>query len=105
MDEERLKLILDIEDQAQRLYDQAVTETGLLPRQAEEQVKLLIENMYKQAEAEAKDKIDALCDPQIVKDVLAKNMQKMQRREALATANMPKAVNYILQNLLGKSNK
>lgn len=104
MDEERLKRILDVEDEAQMLYEQAVLETNLIPAKAEEQVKLLIDQARQQAEADAKKLINSLCDPQHVKDVLDKNMQKMQQREALADANMPKAVQFVLQNLLRESN-
>lgn len=104
MDEERLKRILDIEMQGEMLYDRAVRETNLLPIQAEEQARLLVEQSRQEAETEAQKLMESLCDPEHIKKVLDQNMQKIQQREALAAANMTKAVNFVLQSLLRKNN-
>ena len=105
MNEERLRQILEIEAQAQTLYDQALSETNIIPAQAEAQVRELIETTKKQAEDDAAKLIDEICDPLIIQSVLKKNIQKMQQREALANANMPKAVDYVLQSILKVNSK
>lgn len=105
MNEERLRQILEIEAQAQTLYDQALSETNIIPAQAEAQVRELIETTKKQAEDDAAKLIDEICDPLIIQSVLKKNIQKMQQREAMANANMSKAVDYVLQSILKVNSK
>jgi len=105
VNEERLRQILEIEAQAQTLYDQALSETNIIPAQAEAQVRELIETTKKQAEDDAAKLIDEICDPLIIQSVLKKNIQKMQQREAMANANMSKAVDYVLQSILKVNSK
>lgn len=105
MNEERLRQILEIEAQAQTLYDQALSETNIIPAQAEAQVRELIETTKKQAEDDAAKLIDEICDPLSIQSVLKKNIQKMQQREAMANANMSKAVDYVLQSILKVNSK
>ncbi len=100
MNEERLRKILEIENEAEALHEQASQEANTLPAQAEEQVRQLLEAAKKDAEVEAARLKGEICDPVSIQAVLTQNVQKMQQREALAKANMTKAINYVMQALL-----
>ena len=53
MNEERLKQILDAEEQAQTLYESAMQEADSLPEQAERRVQDLLEETRQKAELDS----------------------------------------------------
>ena len=103
MNEERLKQILEVEEQAQSLYEVAAKQAGTLPEQAEQAVQVLLDETRQKAEIDNARLTEEIINPKIIEDIVQQYAQRTTKRDALAQVNMPKAVDYVVQVLLGKS--
>ncbi len=103
MNEERLKQILEAEEQAQSLYEKTVKQAGALPEQAEQAVKTLLDETRQKAEIDSARLTEEIINPKIIEDIVHQYAQRTSLRDALAQVNMPKAIDYVVQVLLGKS--
>ena len=103
MNEERLKQILEAEEQAQSLYEMAVKKAETLPEQAKQAVQLLLEETRQKAELDGARLTEEIINPKIIEEIVQQYAQRTARRDALAQVNMPKAIDYVVQVLLGKS--
>jgi cell division septum initiation protein DivIVA len=101
MSEKSIQQVLEIEKQAQAIHEAAVREAQLLPVQAEQEAQALIEKAKADAQAEAQRLVaQAQADEQtsrITSDGEAKNKQT----DAVAKKNFDRAVNYILDRVVG----
>lgn len=102
MNEKRIQEVIDIEKQADAIFNQAVNEADRIPRQAELEAKALIENVRAEAEKEAK-KILANAE---AKDECNKIMDKaeaeIQHSQTLAKRNFDRSVTYVISRVLGR---
>lgn len=103
MNEERLKQILEAEEQAQSLYEMAVKKAETLPEQAKQAVQLLLEETRQKAELDSARLTEEIINPKIIEEIVQQYAQRTAKRDALAQVNMPKAIDYVVQVLLGKS--
>ncbi len=103
MNEERLKQILEAEEQAQSLYEMAVKKAETLPEQAKQAVQLLLEETRQKAELDGARLTEEIINPKIIEEIVQQYAQRTAKRDALAQVNMPKAIDYVVQVLLGKS--
>ena len=105
MNEERLKQILDAEEQAQTLYESAMKEANSLPEQAELKVQHLLEETRQKAELDSARLTEEIINPTIIDEIINEYAERTSHRDALAQINLPKAVDYIVQALLGTTQK
>ena len=103
MNEERLKQILEAEEQAQSLYEMAVKKAETLPEQAKQAVQVLLEETRQKAELDGARLTEEIINPKIIEEIVQQYAQRTAKRDALAQVNMPKAIDYVVQVLLGKS--
>lgn len=102
MNEERLKKILDAEERSQALYELAVLEAKSLPDEAEIVVKTMLDKTKQDAEIEGKLLIDQICNPEEIDKIVTQYAERAKQRDAMSQVNMPKAVDFVIQALLGK---
>ncbi len=105
MNEERLKQILDAEEQAQTLYESTMQEADSLPEQAERRVQDLLEVTRQKAELDSARLTEEIINPTIIDEIINEYAERTSHRDALAQINLPKAVDYIVQALLGTTQK
>ena len=103
MNEERLKQILEAEEQAQSLYEMASKKAGALPELAEHTVQALLEETKQKAERDGARLTEEIINPKIIEDIVNQYAQRTVQRDALAKVNLPKAVDYVIRALLGTS--
>lgn len=102
MNEERLKRILDAEQKAQAFYELAVMEAKSLPEQAEIVVKTMLDKTKQDAELEGEQLIDRICNPKEIEMIVTQYAERAKHRDELAQLNMPKAIDFVIKELLGK---
>ena len=101
MNEERLKQILEAEERAQSTYEMATKKAGSLPEQAEHAVETLLDETRHKAELDSARLTEEIINPKIIDDIVNQYAQRTTQRDVLAQENMPKAIDYVIQILLG----
>lgn len=101
MNEERLKQILDAEEEAQTLYETAVKNTNLLPEQAEREVETLLQETRQRAQIESDRLTEEIINPDIINEIVNQYASRTAQRDSLAEVNLPKAIDYVVRTLLG----
>jgi vacuolar-type H+-ATPase subunit H len=101
LNESRVRQILEIEHQAQAIYDAAVREAEQLPVQAEKEAAALVEKAQADAEAEAQQLV-AHAGAEECSTILAQAEEEAKRMEALAMGHFDHAVNYVLDQVVGR---
>ncbi len=101
MNEERLKRILQAEQKAQALYESASLESIQIVERAEAFVKTFLEETRKQTEIDAKQIQENICSPQAIEAISKKSATMRQDRMVKANKNLPAAVDWVLEMLLG----
>ena len=102
MNEERVRQILDIENQAQAIYQEAVHQAEELPDQAEREAQALIEKAHQDAQAQAQQLLDEAQAQDACDNVLHQARGEAERMENLARSHFDRAVGYVLDRLAGK---
>jgi len=103
LNDKRIEQILEIEKQAQAIYDQAVNEAEQLPVQAEKEAQALIEKARQNSEEEARQlTAKAKCEEECAQ-ILAEVEKKVKRTETLAASNFDHAVSYVLNRIIGRA--
>ena len=103
MNEKRIEQVLDIEKQAQAIFDAATREAEQLPANAEQEEHAMIAQARENAEAEARKIIEAAKGEDRAKDIVATMAKTNSDAEAKAKANLDKAVAYVLERVIGKA--
>lgn len=102
MDDKRLNQVLDIEKQAQEIYDSALAEASHIPLQAEKDAQDLLEKTRLEAEAGARKMIADAQTKDESQRILAEAAEKIQHDEILARSNFSRAVSFVIDRLTGK---
>ena len=102
MNEERVRQILDIESEAQTIYQKAVHEAEELPDQAEQESQALIEKAREDAQLQAQQLLDEAQAKDACDDVLRRAREEAERMENLARSHFDRAVGYVIGRLAGK---
>ncbi len=100
--DQRIQEILEIEKNAQAIYEQAVKEAEQLPVQAEKEAQAMIEKARADAEEEARQMISQAKAENEIAKISAEADEKVKRVETLAAANFHQAVSYVLNRVVGK---
>ena len=102
MNEERVRQILDIESQAQAIYQEAVHKAEDLPDQAEREAQTIIEKARKDAHAQAQQLLDQAQAQDACDSILHRARDEAEHMENLARSHFDRAVGYVLDRLAGK---
>ena len=102
MNENRIQQVLEVERQAQEIHEKAVSEAQQLPVQAEQEAQAIIDKARAEAQEEARKLVsDAQAEQEVAK-TLAQAGEKNRQVETLAMSNFDRAVNYILDRIIGR---
>ena len=102
MNEERVRQILDIESEAQAIYQKAVHEAEDLPDQAEQESQVLIEKARQDAQLQAQKILDEAQDQDACDDIVRRAREEAEHMENLALGHFDRAVGYVIARLAGK---
>jgi len=101
MNEKQIQQVLEIEKQAQEIHEAAVREAQQLPVQAEQEAQALIEKARVEAQAEAQKLVTQAQADDETGRILADAEETNKQMEAAAKKNFDRAVNYILERVVG----
>jgi vacuolar-type H+-ATPase subunit H len=103
VNEKNIQQVLEIEKKAQEVQEQAQREAQELPRLAEQEAQALIEKAKAEAQEEARKIIAEAQAEDKANEILADVERQDQELEARANANIEKAVNYVLERVIGRA--
>ncbi len=102
MNENRIQQVLEIEKQAQEIHDIAVRDAQQLPILADQESQAVIEKVRADAQDEARQLIANAQAKEETAHIVAEAEKKNHQVEALAMSNFDRAVNYILDRVVGR---
>ncbi len=102
MNEKRIQQVIEVEKQAQAIYDAALSEAEKLPRQAELDAQALIEKARREAEEEVRRMIASAQTGKEGNQILSQAEEKTLRLEKQAAMNLDRAVAYIVARVTGE---
>lgn len=102
MNEDRIQQVLQIEKQAQEIFDSATRDAEQILIQAEQEAEDLVENERTAAEEEARRLVASANVEEERKCILAEAEEKVNRTNNLATGHLDRAVNYVLNRVAGR---
>ncbi|MGB8981177.1 MAG: hypothetical protein WCC12_04830 [Anaerolineales bacterium] len=102
MNENRIRQVLDIEKKAQENYDAALNEAQKLPALAEQEAQDIVNKARAEAQAEARQIIARARAEGEIDRILAESEEKNRQLETLAMSNFDRAVNYLLDRVIGR---
>ena len=102
MDQKRIQQVLDIEKQAQEIHDAALKEAQQLPVTAEQEAQALIEKAKSEAQQQAREMVSGVKAEEEGARILSDVEEKNKQFEAQAMKNFDRAVNFVLERVVGK---
>lgn len=102
MNENRIQQVLEIEKQAQEIHEVAIRDAQQLPISADQESQAVIEKARADAQQEARDLIASAQAKEETARILVEAEEKNRQVEALAMSNFDRAVNYILDRVIGR---
>jgi vacuolar-type H+-ATPase subunit H len=102
VNERRVRQILDIESEAQAIYQEAVRKAEDLPTQAEREAQTIIEKTREDAHAQAQQLLDQAQGQDACDSILHQAREEMGHMEGLARSHFDRAVGYVLDRLTGR---
>ena len=103
LNEKHIQQVLQIEKQAQELHDAAVKEAQQLPVLAEQEAQALIEKAKAEAQQQAREMVSQVKADEESARILSEVEEKNKKFEALAMSNSDRAVNYVLERVIGRA--
>jgi vacuolar-type H+-ATPase subunit H len=102
MDEKRIQQVVEVEKQAQGIYEAALREAEKLPRQAELEAQAFIEKARKNAEEEVERMMATAQAEDEAKQILAQAEAKNLSLDQQVAKSSDRAVAFILSQLVGE---
>lgn len=102
MNEKQIQQVIEIEKRAQELHDAAVKEAQQLPVIAEQEAQGLIEKAKAEAEQEAREMLSKVQADEEGTRILSEVEEKSGQFETVAVSNLDRAVEYVLERVIGK---
>ena len=103
MNEKHIQQVLEIEKQAQEIHEAAVKEAQQLPVTAEQEAQALIEKTRAEAEQKAREMVSGVKADEESARILAEAEEKNKQFEGVAGSNLDRAVNYVLDRVIGRA--
>jgi vacuolar-type H+-ATPase subunit H len=102
MSDDRIQQVLQIEKEAQDLFDSANREAEQLLIQAEQEANSLVESEKAAAEEEARQLVGKADAEKESKRILTEADEKVNRTNNLAKGHFERAVSYVLNRVAGR---
>ena len=102
MNENRIRQVLEIEKRAQENYEAALREAQQLPTLAEQEAQQILNKARAEAQEEARQIVAKAKAEDEAAGILAEADEKNRQLEELAMSNFDRAVDYILDRVVGK---
>jgi vacuolar-type H+-ATPase subunit H len=102
MNEKRIQQVLEIEKQAQQLFEAATREAQQLPITADQEAQQLIEEARAAAQEEARQMVEKAQAVDEAARIMTEAQEKTRLLEKLTAANLDRAVAYVLEQVIGK---
>ncbi len=99
---DHVQQVLDIEKQAQAIYDAAMHEAEQFPKRAEQEAKALMDKARADAEGEARQMLSQAQAEEESARLLAQAQEDVRRMEVIAMSNFDRAVSFILDRVAGR---
>jgi vacuolar-type H+-ATPase subunit H len=103
MNENRIKQVLELEKKAQEIHETAMKEAQQLPVIAEQEAQALIEKVQAEAQQKAREMVSKVQADEESTRILSEAEEKNRQFEALAMSNFDRAVNYVLERVIGRA--
>jgi cell division septum initiation protein DivIVA len=103
LNEKHIQQVLDIEKQAQEIHDAALKEAQQLPVLAEQEAQALVEKAQAEAQQKAREMMAEVKADEENARILSEIEEKNKQFEAQAMGNLDRAVNYVLERVIGKA--
>ena len=103
MNEKQIQQVIAIEKRAQEIHEAAVKEAQQLPVTAEQEAQALIEKARAEAEQEAREMASKVQADEEGARILSEVEEKNRQFEAAAMKNIDRAVNYVLERVIGRA--
>ena len=103
MNEKYIQQVLDIEKHAQEIHDAAMKEAQQLPVTAEQEAQALIEKARAEAEQKAREMVSGVKADEEGARILAEAEEKNKQFETVAMGNLDRAVDYVLDRVIGRA--
>ena len=103
MNEKHIQQVLEIEKQAQEIHEAALREAQQLPLMAEQEAQALIEKAKAEAQQQAREMVSDVKAEEENARILSEVEEKNKQFEALALSNLDRAVNYVLERVIGRA--
>jgi vacuolar-type H+-ATPase subunit H len=102
MNDERVQQVLQIEKQAQEIFDSATRDAEQLLIQAEQEAETLIEKTRTSAQEEARQLVAKADAKEERERILAESEENINRTNNLAKGHLDRAVGYVLDRVAGR---
>jgi vacuolar-type H+-ATPase subunit H len=102
LDDKRIQQVLDIEKQADGVYQLAISKAAQLPLQAEKDAQALLEKTRADANAEAKQIIAKAKSEEESDQITSDAQGRVHKMESNATVNLDRAIGYVLARVVGR---
>jgi cell division septum initiation protein DivIVA len=103
VNEKNIQQVLEIEKRAQEIHEAAMKEAQQLPVIAEQEAQALIEKAQAEAEQEARDMVSKVQAEEESARILEEIEEKNRQFESTAMNNLDRAVEYVLERVIGRS--
>jgi V/A-type H+/Na+-transporting ATPase subunit G/H len=103
VNEKHIQQVLDIEKQAQEIHESAMREAQQLPLTAEQEAQALIEKARNEAQQQAREMVSGVKADEESARILSESEEKNKQFEAQAMSNFDRAVNYVLERVIGRA--
>jgi vacuolar-type H+-ATPase subunit H len=103
MDQRRIQQVLDIEKKAEEIHQAALKEAQQLPVMAEQEAQALIEKTKAEAQQQAREIVSGVKADEESAHILSEIEEKNKQLDALATQNFDRAVNFVLERVIGRA--
>jgi vacuolar-type H+-ATPase subunit H len=102
LNEKRIQEVIDLEKQADEIYEKAVKEAQQIPLQAENKAKEIIVKSREEAEKEAKEILASAEAKKECDKILSETEAEIERSQALSKRNLDRAVTYVISRVVGR---
>ncbi len=103
MNEKHIQQVLEIEKRAREIQELAQKEAQQLPVMAEQEAQALIEKAKAEAQQQAREMVSQVKADEESARILSEVEEKNKQFEALAMSNLDRAVNYVLERVIGRA--
>jgi len=103
VNEKNIQQVLDIEKRAEEIHEAALKEAQQLPVIAEQEAQALIEKARAEAEQKAREMVSEVKAEEESARILSEAEEKNKQFEALSTSNLDRAVNFVLERVIGRT--